>query len=192
MARTSDMSHSILIVSESERFPAIVKKSLTGFLTIDIRKSVSAARRCILERYYNLVVIDSPLLDELGDGLAIDIAESSDTSVLVVTPEELCEDLMDRVSGYGILVLSKSMPEGRIDKAIRFMISAQDKLSTYQQKLLTVEEKMEELRIVSKAKLVLVEKKHMTEEEAHRYIGKQAMNHGVTRRRIAEEILDEY
>ncbi|MBQ9443602.1 MAG: ANTAR domain-containing protein, partial [Lachnospiraceae bacterium] len=53
------------------------------------------------------------------------------------------------------------------------------------------EEKIEELRIVSKAKILLVEKKKMTEDEAHRYIGKQAMDRGVSRRRIAERILDD-
>jgi response regulator NasT len=50
---------------------------------------------------------------------------------------------------------------------------------------------MEELRLVSKAKILLVEKKQMTEDEAHRFIGKQAMNRGISRRKIAEEILDD-
>ena len=50
---------------------------------------------------------------------------------------------------------------------------------------------MEELRIVSKAKLLLIEKRQMSEEEAHRHIGKQAMDHGVTRRQAAEQILDD-
>ena len=50
---------------------------------------------------------------------------------------------------------------------------------------------MEELRIVSRAKLLLMEKRHMTEDEAHRLIGKQAMDKGLTRRQAAEKILDE-
>ena len=58
-------------------------------------------------------------------------------------------------------------------------------------KTLSVEEKMEEIRLVSRAKLLLVEKKNMTEDEAHRYIGKEAMDHGVSRKKIAEALLKE-
>lgn len=191
MPQKSDNIHSILIVSESERFQTIVKKSLAGFLTIDARKSASHARRCILERYYNLVVIDSPCSDEIGDALAIDIAENSNSSVLVVTPQELCEDVMDCVTDYGVLVVPKPFPTGRMDKAIRYLIAQQERILALEKKRISTEEKMEELRLVSKAKILLVEKKHMTEDEAHRFIGKQAMNRGVSRRKIAEEILDD-
>lgn len=191
MPQKSDNIHSILIVSESERFQTIVKKSLAGFLTIDARKSASHARRCILERYYNLVVIDSPCSDEIGDALAIDIAENSNSSVLVVTPQELCEDVMDCVTDYGVLVMPKPFPTGRMDKAIRYLIAQQERILALEKKRISTEEKMEELRLVSKAKILLVEKKHMTEDEAHRFIGKQAMNRGVSRRKIAEEILDD-
>ena len=191
MPQKSDSIHSILIVSESERFQTIVKKSLAGLLTIDVRKSASHARRCILERYYNLVVIDSPCSDEIGDSLAIDIAENSNSSVLVVTPQELCEDVMDCVTDYGVLVVPKPFPTGRMDKAIRYLIAQQERILALEKKRISAEEKMEELRLVSKAKILLVEKKHMTEDEAHRFIGKQAMNRGVSRRKIAEEILDD-
>lgn len=191
MPQKSDSIHSILIVSESERFQTIVKKSLAGFLTIDVRKSASHARRCILERYYNLVVIDSPCSDEIGDALAIDIAENSHTSVLVVTPQELCEDVMERVTDYGVLVMPKPFENGQMDKAIRYLIAQQDRMLMLEKKYISLEEKMEELRLVSKAKILLVEKKQMTEDEAHRFIGKQAMNRGISRRKIAEEILDD-
>ncbi|MBQ5375528.1 MAG: ANTAR domain-containing protein, partial [Lachnospiraceae bacterium] len=50
---------------------------------------------------------------------------------------------------------------------------------------------MEELKTVSRAKILLMEKKHMTEEEAHRYIGKQAMNNGVSRGNMALEIIED-
>ena len=191
MPRRSDINHSILIVSDSERFVTIVKNSLVGFTTIDVRKNASAARRCALERYYNIMVIDSPLSDEMGESLAIDIAEKSHTSVLLVTPQELFDSLTEEVTDYGVLVVPKPFPTGRIDKAVRYLISIQDRYFEMEKKRLSLEDKMEELRLVSKAKILLVEREHMTEDEAHRFIGKQAMNRGVSRRKIAEEILDD-
>ena len=191
MPRKSDTHHSILIVSDSERFLTIVKKSLSGFITIDIRKSASAARRSVLERYYNLVVLDTPLPDELGDGLAIDIAEKQNTGVLVVTPQELLEDFMEQLTDTGILVLSKSMPIAYIDKAVRYLVSIQDRMLELEKKTHRVEEKLEEQRLLCKAKILLAKKKGMTEDEAHRYIGKMAMNNGVSRKKIAEELLED-
>ncbi len=191
MPRKEDIHHSILIVSAAEQFDALVKRSLTGFLTIDVRRSAAIARRSTLERDYDLVVINAPLPDEAGAELAMDIMERSNASILLVVPQEVYEDAWERVMDYGILVLSKPIPRGRIDKAVRFLTATQNRFHRLEKKTQTVEEKMEELRIVSRAKIMLVEKRHMTEDEAHRFIGKQAMNNGVSRKRVAEKLLEE-
>ena len=54
------------------------------------------------------------------------------------------------------------------------------------------EGKLEELRVVSRAKCLLVEYLHIGEREAHRYIEKQAMDLRVTKKVIAEDILKTY
>ena len=192
MSKNTEIMHSILIVSPSEQFQAIVKRSLKDFLTIDIKKSASSARRCILERYYDLVVISGPLPDESGEELAMFVTEKSKASVLMVIPREVFDDVTERVTDHGIMVVPKPAPKGRIDKAIRFLVATQNRFHTLEKKTLSVEEKMEEIRTVSKAKLILVEKKHMTEDEAHRYIGKLAMDNGISRKRVAEKILKDY
>nr|MCR5321545.1 ANTAR domain-containing protein [Lachnospiraceae bacterium] len=71
------------------------------------------------------------------------------------------------------------------------LIAIQNKMYLLSKKVQSVEEKMEELKTVSRAKILLMEKKHMTEEEAHRFIGKQAMNNGVSRGNMALEIIEE-
>ena len=44
----------------------------------------------------------------------------------------------------------------------------------------------------NRAKWLLIEELKMTEQEAHRYIEKQAMDRCVTRRAVAEQILSIY
>lgn len=191
MPKSMDTQHSILIVSSSGQFDAIVNRSLTGYISKDICKSAAIARRFVLERYYDLVVINAPLPDENGEDLAMDVSENCNASILLVTPQDVADAAMERLSDHGILIVPKPAPGGRIDKAIRFLFSIQDRMHAIERKRQAAEEKIEELRIVSKAKILLVEKKMMTEDEAHRYIGKQAMDRGVSRRRIAERILDD-
>ena len=184
-------SNSILIVSANEQFTAIVKRSLTGFITIDVKKSIAAARRSVLEKTYDLVVVNTPLSDETGEEFAIDISERFNSSILLVTPEGIYDEVLEKVTDYGILAISKPTTSGRINVAIRFLIAGQNRIRQMEKKSLTVEEKMEEIRIVSKAKILLVQKKKMSEDEAHRFIGKQAMNNGVSRKKVAEKILDD-
>ncbi len=56
----------------------------------------------------------------------------------------------------------------------------------------TLQEKFDDMKLVNRAKLLLMERLKMTESEAHRYIEKQAMNTGSRRRQVAENIIRTY
>ena len=56
----------------------------------------------------------------------------------------------------------------------------------------TVEEKIEEIRLTNRAKWHLIECLSMTETEAHRYIEKQAMDLRLSKREVAENIIKTY
>ena len=83
MPKSMDTQHSILIVSSSGQFDAIVNRSLTGYISKDICKSAAIARRFVLERYYDLVVINAPLPDENGEDLAMDVSENCNASIIL-------------------------------------------------------------------------------------------------------------
>ena len=51
---------------------------------------------------------------------------------------------------------------------------------------------MEDIRLVNRAKLLLIEQLKMSESEAHRYIEKRAMDTCVKRRKVAEDIIKTY
>ena len=51
---------------------------------------------------------------------------------------------------------------------------------------------MEEVRIVARAKCILVEYLRMSEQQAHRYIEKQAMDQCITKREVSENIIRTY
>ena len=51
---------------------------------------------------------------------------------------------------------------------------------------------MEEIRIVNRAKWLLIDSLKMSEPDAHRYIEKQAMDRCVSKKEIAESIIKTY
>lgn len=55
-----------------------------------------------------------------------------------------------------------------------------------------LQKQIEEIRLVNRAKCVLIQYLSMTEPQAHRYIEKQAMDLRTPRREIAERILKTY
>lgn len=48
---------------------------------------------------------------------------------------------------------------------------------------------VEEIRLMNRAKLILIKKRGMTEADAHRFIIKTAMDRCVKKRAVAEEII---
>ena len=182
MPKYEGFGHSVLIVSASEAFETAVRKSLRGFASVDSRKHASSARRYLLERYYDLIVINAPLPDESGEQLARDIA----------VPSEVYDDALERVSDYGILVISKPVSIRSLDKALRFLTALQNRIMRIERKLQEAEERMQEIRVIDKAKFLLVEREGLTEDDAHRQIGKLAMNQGISRKLIAERIIESY
>lgn len=194
MPKDESILHSMLVVSGAENFGRIVKNEIISgqFMSIDMKVSGTSARQIFAERFYDIIVVNMPLADESGLEFAMDIAEQGNASVLLVCPNERYVDVLDMVTDDGILAIAKPFPRGRLSHAIRYLMAEQKKRRLLQKKIEKTEEKLNELRVVSKAKVVLVEKEHMTEEDAHRLIGKKAMDNGISRRLAAERILDEY
>lgn len=193
MARNEDIQHAVLIVSDSPPFDELIKKQLPPgkYMTVDFRRSGASARRSILERYYDIIIINAPLADEQGVGLAMDMEEKCNASMLLTVPSDSYGDVLSRVTDAGMLVLAKPFPKAMLGYAIRFLMAEQKKIRRLEKKISAAQEKAEELRLVSKAKVMLVEQKHMTENDAHRLIGKMAMDQGRSRKRIAQDLIDE-
>ena len=96
------------------------------------------------------------------------------------------------VAEYGVFTLSKPTSKSTMEIALKWMISSKERLRQIEKKSSSLEDKMTEIRLVNRAKWLLIGELTMSEPDAHRYIEKQAMNNGVTKREIAENIIKTY
>ena len=77
--------------------------------------------------------------------------------------------------------------------AIQAKVRAQEeRLRGLEKKSRPVEEKMEEIRLVNRAKWLLIRELKMSEPDAHHYITHQAMDRCCSKRAVAEEIVRLY
>ena len=190
----TERRYSVLLVSSSPKFnesmPALLPES--RFYPVTAVSDVSSARRRLLENKYDIVIINAPLPDDFGTRLALYICENSGAGVLLLVKAEHYPDINGRVSQFGVLVLPKPTTSQALSQSLQLLCGTRERLRRMEQKTASIEEKMEEIRIINRAKLLLMEQLKMTEKEAHRFIEKQAMDRCVSRRAIAEKLLATY
>ena len=185
-------SYSVLLVSASQNLNAALREMLgeQAYDRVETVSDISAAKRACAEQAFDFVIVNSPLPDDPGVRFAIDLCGSGETVVMLLARAEVFAEVTDKVSEHGVFTLSKPLSRPLMETALLWMVSARERLRKTERKTLTLEEKMAEIRLVNRAKWLLIEKEGMDEPAAHRYIEKQAMDRCVTRRVIAEEILN--
>ena len=138
------------------------------------------------------MIINSPLPDDSGIRFAIDTGSTKGSVVLLLVRTENYDEVRERVSDSGVYTLAKPFSRPMILTALDWMASTRERLRKMEKNTLSFEEKMEEIRIVNRAKWVLISELQMDEPQAHRYIEKQAMDRCLSRKEIAEEIIQTY
>lgn len=186
--------YSVLVISAKENFNASLQSLLpeSKYAPVQMVSSVSLAKRVLLERSFDFVFINTPLPDDFGTRFAIEISGNKGTVILLLVRNEVYEEVCDKVTEYGILTLPKPASKQMVAHTLNFMAGIRECLRKLEKKSLSMEEKMKEIRLVNRAKWVLIDELKMSEADAHRYIEKQAMDRCVSRREIAEEIISTY
>lgn len=190
----TELCYSVLLVSSSQKFNSSLTALLPDdkFRPVSVAHDVSSARRRLLEEEFDIVVINSPLPDDFGTRLALDVCRNGGTGVLLLIKAEHYPDISAQVTAHGVLALSKPTTVQMITQSLTLLCGTRERLRRMEQKTASIEEKMEEIRIVNRAKWLLIDQLKMSETEAHRYIEKQAMDRCVTRRAVAENIISTY
>lgn len=139
----------------------------------------------------DIVIINSPLPDSSGVELALELAEST-MGILLLTKPEQYESISAKVEDRGVLTLSRPVSGKSLHTAVKLLIAVTARLSRMEKKNQSLQDKMTDIRRVDRAKWLLIQHHNMTEQDAHYYIEKQAMDTRLSRREIADSIIRTY
>ena len=183
-----------LIVSSSEKGTSFIKEMLNAASIQDIADLASCgeARRMLIERAFDLVVVNAPLRDESGEDFSRHVATNSLSQVILIVNHEFFEAASAACEVDGILTVSKPVNRALFWSALKLANAAQGRLKRMQDENSRLKQQIEDIRIIDRAKCLLISYLSMSEQEAHRYIEKQAMDMRSTRRGVAEGILKTY
>ena len=183
--------YSVLIVSAQPKF----NESLTSLIAdrgcydCDLETGVGSAKRRLSDREYDIMLINAPLPDDNGVRLAIDRSSGSRCAVLLLVRSEYYAEILEQVSPHGVYILPKPPSRQLVSLALDWLESTCERLKRLEKRSVSLEDKMAEIRLVNRAKWVLITSQGMTEEQAHKHIERLAMDRCVTKRVIAEEII---
>lgn len=182
-----------LVVSSSPKTCESIKSLLqkNRFSQIFVSGSAGEARRILSDISIDILLINTPLSDEFGTQFALDVANNSGTGVLLFVKSENYEAVSYKVESAGVLTLSRPVSPQLFSQSLKLITATRAKLKNLYEKNSDLQEKMKEVRILNRAKWLLVDKKKMSEPDAHRYIEKNAMDRCVRKKVIAQEIIEE-
>ena len=185
--------YSVLIVSASERFNEGLLRLLPRgeYEPIVIAGSVGEGRRRLVEREFDIVLINAPLPDDFGTGLAMKAGEGRGAALMFVAAD-LYDEVYAKVVDHGVLTLARPAPAKMVKQGLDWLRATRELLRLAERRTASVEKKIEEIRLVNRAKWILISDLKMTEEDAHRYIEKQAMDRCISKREMAENIIRTY
>ena len=183
-----------LIVSAGASSNEYISARLTdlGYTRPLIVPSGAEARRRMLESDFELIVVNSPLPDEFGHELCATAVEKTDAGVVLLVKAAAAEQLLTPMSEQGVLLVSKPFSNTLFLQAIHMASASNHRLQFLRQENNRMQEKLAQVRLVSRAKCCLIQHEQMTETEAHRYIEKTAMDTRRDRTEVAQDILDSY
>ena len=185
---------SALIVSSSQKAADYLHDILSKLRFSPVAEAVSIAdaKRRQLENQFDLVLINAPLPDDFGIEFAESLCTDSSVGVLLFVKAELLEQVSYKVEDYGVLTFPRPGTRQSITSAIRLAAATHNRLSAFERRAVKLESKMKEIRLVNRAKWLLIECLSMTEAEAQRYIEKKAMDARISKREMAENIIKTY
>ena len=186
--------NNILIVTSSGKNKKMFNDLLIeqGIENIDSVCDSIQARSLASDNDYNIIIIDSPIGDELGDNLAKNLSTLTASSIILLVNENIEDKMCKRVEGFGIFVLKKPLNRSLFCASLKMAYAARERILALKKENEELHDKINEIRLIDRAKCILIEYLGLNEKQAHRYIEKQAMDLRKTRGDIAMDILNTY
>lgn len=183
---------SVLVVSGSDKIYDFIVDLLPQkeFYPVARASSTGEARRLLVSQQYDILVINTPLPDDFGLDLALDFADSP-MCIMLMVKDEIYAEVSYKVEDAGIVTISKPSTKQVVYSSMKLLSAMVSKLRRLEKKTRTLEEKMADMRMINHAKWLLIDKKKISEQEAHHMIEHHAMDRRISKREAAREIIDD-
>ena len=93
---------------------------------------------------------------------------------------------------HGVVTVEKPITAAQMHQCIIAFRAYSSKIKEIQQENKKLKEQLEEIKVINRAKCVLMQCLAMSEPQAHKYLEKQAMDLRISKKNVAEQVLTTY
>lgn len=183
VASSNDKTTAMLVSLLKETFPTC--KTSIAATGLETRRAVGSGS-------YDCVVINCPLSDEYGNELAEIVCTSTDASCVAIAKSENADILADKLEDFGVMVIPKPLGRQYFYRSMKFVSAARKRMLGIRSENLKLHKKLEEIRTINRAKCSLMQYLGFTEQQAHKYLEKQAMDKRCTKIEVAQKVIEMY
>ncbi|MFT3951588.1 MAG: ANTAR domain-containing protein [Oscillospiraceae bacterium] len=186
---------SMLIVSSNEKATALIVqlvKEAVADSAVSVVATSTEARRAIDANDYDAVLVNAPLSDEFGNELAEIVIEKTMASCIMIVKADYADNVSEKLEDAGVMVVPKPISKSFFYQAIKLVVATRKRLMGLKNENVKLQKTIDEIRLINRAKFALIQYLKFDEQQAHRYLEKQAMDSRRPKRDIALEIIKIY
>lgn len=182
----------LLLISRNQNATQQLSGALAGSISGDIVccSTKDEAFKIISQREFGAILIspqaDSKDLLSFAKALSVKCA----SGILVILPQGDKSALEYEESG--IFVINRPISKQLMINSVKMSMIAKKRLEIMMDEQTKLKDKIEENRLIDRAKCVLIQYLRLSEPQAHRYIEKQAMDMRTSKMEVALGILKTY
>ncbi len=183
-----------LLVCAMQKATDEISALLRNFSVEDIVccENAQQARRVFAAQDFDMVLINAPLADESGERLSLDMAAEGFSQVILIVKAEFYDAVSEKVEVEGVIAISKPLNKNILWGALKLAKATQNRIRKMQKANAKLSQTIDDIRVIDRAKCLLISNFGLDENQAHKHIEKQAMDKRITKREAASSILKAY
>jgi AmiR/NasT family two-component response regulator len=192
MARTEYSCNALIVTKSTNAYNSIASVVKSVFTKTTQASSIVQARQKLASGDIRALIINTPAADEFGIEAAIDLAFRHTIAILLIVRADIYDRVNYQTQGTGILVLTRPLKGQILVEAANIMKATQSRIAVMAAENTKLRKRLDELGLITRAKCLLIEREHLTEDMAHHMLEKNAMDQGLSKKEVAVQIIRRY
>ncbi len=188
------MPKAVVVIKSDTAFETL--KELLSQAEIDeivhLHNGIEARMYFVSGKKAELAVISVPLEDETGTELACEINEKYFSAVIAIAGAEIIKNVQKKIASCGGVAVLRQSVRASVAQAASSAVAINSELMRVRLENAELKRRMDDIKLVDRAKCVLIHYLRISEPEAHKLIQKQAMDRRLNVTDVAKNILNTY
>lgn len=183
-----------LLISHSEQSAVSLSQLLgsEGYAEISVCQTSQEAKELANGEVFDLICVNAPLEKENGIELSKYFAETTRSSVVIIVPQRNADYVNDALTEHGVLVIAKPVNKHLFHHFLQFTECFKMRMFRVIEENEKLKHMVADMKIINRAKFLLITCLNMSEDQAHRYLEKQAMDLRTSKLEVAKQVIRTY